>query len=437
MKTNRTSVRRWPEVAPVLGWRHTGRRPALLVCAFLFAALARGAEDVFDRVEEALSVSAFHDQFRARVSGLLDLEQYHFQLPAPGVIRATGNDLFNPRLALFLDAQLGAQVYVFAQSRADRGYDPGYAETEVRLDEYALRFTPWKDGRLNFQLGKFSTVVGNWTARHGSWANPFITAPLPYEHLTGVWDFDAVRSSAQLLQWSHVRPGLPAFITAIEKDRRLPIVWGPSYASGVAVSGELGHFGYAAEMKHASLSSRPEAWEPAEVSWEHATVSARLHYRPNAMWNFGLSASSGAYLRPFVQRSLAPGHGRGDYRERVLGQDIAFAWHHWQVWTEIYAARFEVPTVGNAGTVAYYAEAKYKFTPQLSAAVRWNQQLFGDITDRGVQTRWGQNLWRMDFAPAWRFTPHLQLKLQYSLQHGDTGTREFTQTLAAQFTVRF
>ena len=410
---------------------------AAFVLSVPFVPSLRAAEDPLDRVEEALSASAFHDQLRARVSGLLDLEQYRVQLPAPGVIRATGNDFFNPRLTLFLDAQLGAQVYAFAQARADRGYDPGYNETAVRLDEYALRFTPWPDGRLNLQIGKFSTVVGNWTARHGSWTDPFITAPLPYEQLTGVWDFDAVRSSTQLLQWSHVRPGLPVAITAIEKERRLPIIWGPSYATGVAVSGELGRFGYAAEWKHASLSSRPEAWEPAEVSWEHPTVSARLHYRPNAMWNLGVSASSGSYLRPFSQRSVAPGYGRGDYRQTVLGQDVAFAWHHWQVWTEIYAARFAIPTVGNADLLAYYAEAKYKFTPQLTAAVRWNQQLFGDILDRGAQTRWGKNLWRMDFAPGWRFTPHVQLKLQYSLQHGDTGPRDFTHLLAAQFTVRF
>src|SRR6185436_15908925 len=110
-------------------------------------------------------------------------------LPAPGVIRADENDLFNPRLTLFLDAQLGTHVYVFAQSRVDRGYDPGYEHTEIRLDEYALRLTPWNDGRLSLQLGKFGTVVGNWSARHGAWTNAFINAPLAYEHLTGVWDF--------------------------------------------------------------------------------------------------------------------------------------------------------------------------------------------------------------------------------------------------------
>ena len=408
-----------------------------IVGASLAAAAARATDDVLDRVEDALSVSAFHDQWRARLSGTLDLEQYHVPLPAPGVIRATDNDLFNPRFALFLDAQLGASVYIFAQARADRGYDPGYNEREVRLDEYALRFTPWRDGRLSFQVGKFSTLVGNWTPRHGSWTNPFITAPLPYEQLTGIWDFDGARTSTQLLQWSHVRPGLPAAITAIEKDRRLPIVWGPSYASGAAVSGEAGHFGYAVEVKNSSLSSRPEAWEPAEIHWSHPTVSARLHYRPNAMWNFGVSASDGAYLQPSEARALPVGRQIGEYRERVLAQDTTFAWHHWQVWAEIFAARFEVPGVAHADTLSYYLETKYKFTPQLTAALRWNQQVFGDIPDRGVDTKWGRDLWRIDAAPAWRFTPHLQLKLQYSLQHGDTAPRDFTHTLAAQLTMRF
>ena len=59
---------------------------------------------------------------------------------------------------------------------------------QVRLDEYALRVTPWDDGRFNLQVGKFSTVVGNWVQRHHSWENPFITAPLPYENLTAISD---------------------------------------------------------------------------------------------------------------------------------------------------------------------------------------------------------------------------------------------------------
>ena len=97
----------------------------------------------------------------------------------------------------------------------------------------------------------------------------------------------------------------------------------------------------------------------------------------------------------------------------------------------------EIPTVGNADTLAYYAEAKYKFTPRFSGAVRWNQQLFGPIIDRGVSTRWGNDAWRIDVAPGFRFTPHTQLKFEYSLQNGDSRTRDYTRLMAVQLTVRF
>jgi len=407
------------------------------VCLAACGPFARG-QDILDRAEQALSISAFDDSVRGRVSGTLDLEGYSFQQPPPALIDAAGHALFVPRLAVFLDAQIGSRVYVFAQARVDRGFDPDDDHGEARLDEYAVRFTPLHDARLNLQLGKFATIVGNWTARHASWTNPFINAPLPYEHLTGVWDAEAVRFSNQLLLWSHVRAGLAPGIAAREKYLRLPIIWGPSYAPGVAVSGALGRFRYAAEVKSAALASRPDTWTPANTHWNYPTVSARAGFRPNAAWDVGVSASVGSYLRPFADRTIVAQHGRGDYREIVVGQDVSFAWHHLQVWTEIYATRFEIPVVGNADVLAYYAEAKYKFTPQLSAALRWNEELFGTVRDRGGRTRWERNLWRIDAAPAWRFSPHVQLKLQYSLQHGDVpDTRERDQSFAAQLTVRF
>jgi hypothetical protein len=130
------------------------------------------------------------------------------------------------------------------------------------------------------------------------------------------------------------------------------------------VSGALAKFRYAAELKNAPLSSRPRSWTLAEKWWTYPSVAARLAYLPNAMWTLGFSASTGSYLRPSAVRTLAPGFGRGDYREILFGQDVGFAWHHWQVWAELYATRFEFPRVGDADLVAGYVEAKYKFTPQ-------------------------------------------------------------------------
>jgi hypothetical protein len=399
---------------------------ALSLCFLACTVRAFEVDDLLDRLDAALTVAAFQDNLRARLSGTIDLEAYHFQQPAPGLIDSKIDNLFNPRLTLFLDAQLGSQVYFFAQARVDRGFDPSDHGAQIRLDEYALRITPWKDGRFTLQAGKFATVIGNWIPRHLSWENPFINAPLPYENVTLLED----RSAPYY-----------GYLTGQFRDPKynyIPVIWGPVYASGVSIAGRIDHFDYAAEVKNASLSSRPESWNATEIGFDNPTVSARIGFRPNQMWNFGFSASDGAYFRPEAMRTLPYGSDIGDYHERVLGQDISFAWHHLQLWAEFYEARFEVPGVGDADTFVYYFEAKYKFTPQFFGAVRWNQQFFADVPDGyGGSIPWGDDIWRVDIAAGYRFTPHTQLKLQYSFQQETTGPRDDNHMLAAQFTVRF
>ena len=413
------------------------------VCVVVFGlgvaiASAQAADDFIDRVEDSLVFSTGQGELRGRLSGTLDLEGYHYQLPAPGLLYTDSKTLFSPRLSLFLDAQLGRQLYVFVQSRADRGFDPGDSHRQVRLDEYAIRFSPGEGGRFALQVGKFATVVGNWVERHGSWDNPFITAPLVYENLTGVWDAVAPDSADMLLRWAHRRPSYLDDGEKEDKEHRLPVIWGPNYGSGVAVSGQIEKFQYAFELKNAALASRPDRWSVVNQQWQNPTFSGRLGYRPDEAWSLGFSASSGPYLPPSAAATLPPGAKPGDFREIVLGQDIGYAWHHWQVWTEVYASRFEVPRVGNADALSYYAEAKYKFTAQFFGAVRWNQQLFGDVHDNsGQRLPWGRDTWRIDLAPSYRFTPHTQFKFQYSLQRTAGPMATWNNIFAVQSTVRF
>src|SRR6266513_6389612 len=397
------------------------------LCVFACTACAFDVDDFLDRLDTALTISAFQDNLRARLSGTIDFEAYHFQQPAPGLIDSDIDNLFNPRLTLFLDAQFGSQIYFFAQSRIDRGFDPSEHGAEVRLDEYALRITPWNDGRFTLQIGKFATVVGTWVDRLLSWDNPFVNAPLIYENITPISDKAGPASALDFINRFHG-----------EKYEFNPAIWGPNYTSGISVSGRIGRFDYAAEMKNTSLSSRPESWNVTEIGFEHPAFNARLGFRPSQMWNFGMSVSDGAYFRPEAGGTLPRGRDIGDYRELVLGQDASFAWHHLQLWAEFYEARFEVPRVGDADTFAYYLEAKYKFTPQLFGALRWNQQLFDNVPDgTGGQLHWGQDLGRIDVAAGYRFTSHTQLKLQYSFQQETSGPRDDNHLIAAQLTVRF
>jgi len=402
---------------------------ASLVALMLAAAVtfARAADDYLDSLDDHLFLSTLNGNLSAGVSGLLDLEGYLYQLPAPGSIYSDKSFLLNPRLTGFLDVQIGPTIYAFAEMRLDRGFDPSDGSLEATLEQYAVRYTPWKEGCFNIQAGKFASVVGNWVERHYSWENPLITAPLIYEYPTKIYDSGGPQSPADFIG--------PRDDAKYEYN---PVIWGPSYASGLSVTGKLGKFEYAAEMKNAPLASRPEVWDITSTGFDHPTFSGHLGFRPNEMWNLGFSASGGCYYRPEAAATLPPGYGIGDYHEFLLGQDISFAWHHLQFWAEFYEARFQVPNVGNADTFSYYIEAKYKFTPQFFGALRWNQQLFGTVPNgEGGYSPWDGNISRIDTSLGYRFTPHTQIKLQYSLQIQPGTVRENTHLLAVQVTVKF
>ena len=391
---------------------------------FLAASPALIADDIFDVIDQALTASFFDDRVRARVSGLLDLEYYHFPQPPPGLIRADGHDLFAPRLSLFLDAKAGRAFYFFAQSRIDTGFDPSDLGAQWRFDEYALRIVPWEDGRFNLQLGKFSTVVGGWVARHLSWDNPFVNAPLPYENPTLVSDRE-VPLTAQSFR------AVPGY----DKYEFLPIIWGPVYTIGASVAGRLGIFEYAAEIKNAGLSSRPESWY--DYNFSDPALAMRLSVHPNQAWRFGISAAENSYLVAGAA-PLPPGNDLSDFRQYLIGQDISYARGHLQIWAEAFQSRFEIPLLGDADVFAYYIELKYKITPQLFGALRWNQEFFDSGSDSaGQPIAHAHDVSRIDAAVGYRFTAHTQLKLQYSIARGDFVSDRTNATFAAQFTLRF
>jgi hypothetical protein len=401
------------------------KTPFFCACFLASAMSAFAAEEFFDRVDQDLTFSLFGDQVRARVSGLLDLEYYHYSQPPPGLIHAGGHDLFSPRLSFFLDGQVGPNVYFFVQSRIDTGFDPSDLGTQWRADEYAIRITPWSDGRFNLQVGKFSTVIGGWVERHLSWDNPFVNAPLPYETATLVSDVELPLTGQSFR-------AVPGF----DKYEFLPILWGPVYALGASVAGRIGIFEYAAEVKNAPVASRPEAWY--DYSFDRPAADLRVGLRPNEAWRFGFSAAEGPYLSPNARPLQLSESGLDDYRQFVLGQDISYARGHLQIWAEAFEARFQVPRLGDADVFAYYVEAKYKITPQLFGALRWNQEVFSTEPDpAGQPVARAHDVWRVDAAVGYRFTAHSQLKLQYSVAGGDFVSENTHGMFAAQFTLRF
>lgn len=407
---------------------HKWLRPSACAAA-LFLALPAAAQELLDTLDDSLFLQSPNGHVRADLSGLLDLEGYYIDDPPMGLLFPDDRFFFNPRLTLFLDTRIGEHLYSLLQVRFDRGFDPGAdRDGDVRFDEYLLRYTPFDHPALNLQVGKFATVVGNWAPRHLSWDNPFINAPLAYENVVIVSDINAPPSTAGFLARKN---------RTDQKADWVPMIWGPSYATGASIFGRVEQFDYAAEIKNAGLSSRPRAWDPLEVQWGHPTVSGRFGVRPNATWNVGANASYGSYMLPESSRTLPEGRGLGDYNQLTVGPDVSFAWRHVQVWAEALASRFEVPNVGDVETATYYIEAKYKLDANWFAALRWNQQFFDEIPAGAVDEPWDRDIWRAEAALGYRHSRHLQAKLQYSYSHQNGPFQQGEQLVATQLTLKF
>ena len=381
-----------------------------------------------DRLDRRLVADVAGGRARVQLSGLFDLEGYYIDQRPPGLIFGGDDSFANPRLSLFLDTRVGHSWYLFVEARADRGFDPRADSASFRFDQYFVRWTPLADGALDLQVGKFATVVGNWVARHDSWMNPLINAPLPYENVTTASDVKAAPSASAFLD----RRRIPD-----KKREWVPLVWGPAYTSGAAVFARHGATDVALEVKNASLSSRPEEWDARARGFAYPTVGGRIGWRPSAAWTLGASLSGGTYLDDDGD-TTGVGFRVGSHHETLAAVDAAYAWRHLQLWAETFVGRFEIPHVGNADTVAYYVEGRYKLTPRLFAALRWNQQFFGDVdNDHGHDRTWDQDAWRVDSAIGCRLNPHVQAKLQYSYKHQRGDLQQGEQLVAAQLTLKF
>ena len=390
------------------------RRSSLVLFALTAGASARNG----------LDLSSDDGFWRLAVRPSLEMTYWHSDEPLPGLLSFQGTDFFQPRLSLGFTAAAGEEWLLHVLTRWDRGFEVGLREDgDFRVDEAFLRWRPLGDGRLNVQAGKFATVFGNWVPRHDFWDDPFLMPPLPYDTQLDANDREGAN---------------PTVATVRNRGRKrawVPVIWGPVYSTGIAISGSSGKWDYAIEVKNAAISSRPDSWSPWEENGSHPSVTGRIGFRPDAAWAVGISASQGTYLRSDAEATIPAGLDRSDYDYTVIGADVRWSHHHLQVFGEVFASRFATATAGDLCSLAYYIEGRWKLNSTVFLAARWAQSWNDDFTLVGPAgfTGYTREVWRATAAAGFRITERVLLKTEYSYNGADLNENTFAVGIGLRF----
>ena len=366
---------------------------------------AANAEGWRDAIFQPISIQANDGNPWAQLSALADLTAYAASEPPPGLLFDAGGSFVQPRIGLLLDAGVGPRLTGHLQLQIDRGFDPGLKRKgDVRFDEYYVQASVIDAARLQLRVGKFATAFGGWVSRHRSSDNPLISAPVPYEDMNTITDQAVPASVGGFVNRRNVSEIKHAWV---------PVVWGPSYATGGSVSGGLSDFDMVVEVKNASISSRPETWDALEEGFTtDPTFTGRVAWHPMPEWTLGLSHSRGPYLQDTTRRLVPADKTENDFEQTTTAIDLTFERRQLQLWAEIMRSTFEVPRVGDAKLLTAFVEVRYKFAPRWWVAGRWNRSIFDEVAHSARS--WDRHLTRIDVGVGFRLDANLLFKLEYN-----------------------
>jgi hypothetical protein len=267
------------------------------------------------------------------VRAIIDLEGWHTggrsnvltrDEPWALVVRGFGFAVVEPHPSW----QLIAGVEVEAATDVDTA--------TIELDHLALRFQP--SPLVVFDAGKFPFPIGTFAARRFSTTNPLIGLPDGY-----------------------------------------PVI----YPWGGQISGATAHFDYRAAI--VSLPVTNEQYLPTPGHAPRPAISVGV--TPLIGLRIGGSWTAGPYLGPDVSGNLPAGTEWQDYAEQIWAADLKFARGYFELFAELGASWYEVPTYSEdvKGTT-YYIEAKYSWTPRFFTAARFERNLYAFVRPVGGGT---------------------------------------------------
>lgn len=285
---------------------------------------------------------------------------------------------------------------------------------EIRPYAAYVRVRPWPQHAFDVQVGRIPPSFGAYGRRTYQSDNGFIGYPLAYQYLTSLRP-DAIPATVADLLVMRGRGWQPSYpLGSQEPGPGVPLVSAFRWDTGVQAHWE----GRRVEAM-GSVTAGTLAAPRARDDNDGKQLSGRVGLRPVTGLVVGASAARGEFLAEEVV-DLLPDQNAA-HAQTAFGADGEYSRDHWLVRGELVWSRWNMPlstpqTVEDLDALSGWIEGRYRITPRVVAAARFDSLAFSKVqAGSGVMRSWDAGVRRFEADAGYYLQRNLMVR--FAVQH--------------------
>jgi hypothetical protein len=295
------------------------------------------------------------------------------------------------------------------------------------------RVRPWRNKRLDVQIGRIPPTFGAFTRYAYGHQNPLIGYPLAYQYLTSLRP-DAMPAHADELLRMRGRGWLSNFgIGNLAPDRGLPLVTAFSWDTGVQVSTGWRALDVTAALTNGSVSN-----PRVDDDNDGKQIATRVSVQPMVGLRLGTSYARGQFgSRPLVDDVVPADEGRR-FIQHAYGADVEYSRDHWMARADAVMSEWSMPAVQwpwlptPLRALAVRIEGRYSFLPGMYAAARAEHLGFNRIAGSTVVSEWDAPVTRVEVGGGYYIRRNVIARVSVQVNRRDGGRVRSATLPAAQ-----
>lgn len=309
-----------------------------------------------------------------------------------------GDNPFNAiRAKLFVGSQITDKIGVFSKFLVDDGASSSYGD-KIRIEGLYFLFNI--NDYFKIKIGKVPVNIGNFPERSYMERTALIGSPLFYQYRTSI-PVNRLVSPQEILSLRGTHSGAN-------------IVYEACWPEGIEFFSNYKKVEYKFAINRTAYANMRAN---TNNGYEFA---GRFGLRPVVGLRFGVGYAYSPYLNGDAT-NIPAGKKVEDYVAKIYCADFEYSYAYFEFYAE-WLREYYSQTYNNTqyyGSYkkdmyvdAYYIEGKYKLTPRIYAAGRFDQLLFSNIIDYGrdLETPWDYNINRLEIGFGYKLSPKMVIK---------------------------